>query len=806
MPEKNEDDDSVSGVPTLDSSGRRTPRAPQRHPREIGGFRILGKLGEGGMGIVYEAEQQSPRRRVALKVVRGGQFVDDVYLRMFRREAETLARLVHPNIAAIYEVGRTEDGQHFFTMELVSGQTLSAFVRDRLGAERPSPTDLRERLRLFNTICRAVNHAHQRSVIHRDLKPSNIVVTEGGEVKILDFGLARITDADVAAASVLSEMGTIKGTLPYMSPEQTSGDSRNVDLRTDVYSLGVILYELLSGRYPYETQTVSVVQAIRTICQEPPRPLKEASGGAAIDVDLQTIAAKALEKEPDQRYQSAAALAEDVERFRASQPILAHPPSTMYQLRKLVARHKLAVAAAGGVAVLLLALALTMVVQAERVRKERDRATAEAAKASAISVFLLDALGAADPWSKGSRNVTLLDALAQAQAKARTAFGSQPLVEASVLRTIGTTFSNLAEYSEAEKALRGALDLRVAAAGPKSPEAADALRALSRMYAEWRKFDEAEKYARDALEITRWIHGDKSLATAAAMNALAGAVAGGGRLPESRSLAEEVLRIARAGPGAAEIAGFGHVDAGTVEIDALKSLFLIALDQGESPRMDALSRETLALVKARYGNRHPEVATALSDYALAQMYNGDLAGAERSYLEVIELRVALLGSDHPEVASARENLGNAYFRAGKLDETARSLEVVLAMRRKALGDDSEPVARTLSNMAAVYREAGNNEAAERAYREAVDRFRRKLGPEHPSVGHALSGLGDVLRREGKFGEAEATLRSALDILVKALGEDSSMAQVTLNRSADLYTAWGKPAQAAAYTARLKPPK
>ena len=806
MTETNEDVDSISGLPTLDPGAQVGSRAPEPHLGEIGGFRILRKLGEGGMGIVYEAEQQNPRRRVALKVVRGGQFVDELSLRMFRRETETLARLAHPNIAAIYEAGRTEGGQHFFTMELIAGQTLSAFVRQRLGGDRPSRAERRERLRLFITICRAVSHAHQRGVIHRDLKPSNIAVTDAGEVKILDFGLARITDADVAGGTVLSDVGSIKGTLPYMSPEQTSGDSRDIDLRSDVYSLGVILYEMLAGLYPYDTQTSSLVQAIKIICEERPRPLRETPGGASIDVDLQTIAAKALEKEPDRRYQSAAALAEDVERFLANEPILAHPPSPVYQLRKLVARHKLAVVAAGGIAVSLLALALTMVVQAERVGRERDRATAEAAKASAINDFLLDSLGAADPWSRGSRNVTLLDALSQAQAKTRTAFGSQPLVEASVLRTIGVTFSNLAEYSEAEKALREALDLRVAAAGPRSPEAADALGALSLMYTEWRKFDEAEKYARETLEITRGLYGAETLAAAAAMNDLAVAVAGAGRLPESRALAEEALRIARAQHTAEENVGVRRIDAGKVEIDALESLSQIALDQGDSARMDALGRERLALVKARYGDRHPEVATALSDFALAQMYNGDLAGAEGSYLEVIDMRIALLGSDHPDVASARENLGNVFFRAGKLNQTAQSLEVVLAMRRKALGDDSEPVARTLSNMAAVYREAGNNEAAERTYREAVVRFRRKLGPEHPSVGHALSGLGDVLRREGKFAEGEATLESALDILVKALGEESSMAQTTLKRFADLYTAWGKPARAAAFTARLKAAK
>src|SRR5262249_22335457 len=338
-------------------------------PIFIGDYRLIRKLGEGGMGVVYEAEQQRPRRPVALKVIRGGRLVDEYQVRLFQRETQALARLKHPGIAAIYESGGAEDGQHYFAMELVRGVPLLDYVKGiRLTGEQP-PSSIRRRLELFLKVCDAISYAHQRGVIHRDLKPANILVADesegqslGGsriirvEVKVLDFGLARITDADGTDVSGLSQTGHIKGTVPYMSPEQVRGNPGQIDVRTDVYSLGVFLYELLAERLPYNFEHTTVPQAIRIICEETPKPPSHVWSEASdwkIDRDVETIALKALEKDPERRYQSAAAMAEDVERYLKNQPIRSRPPSTFYRFHKLVARHKAPFALLVAVVVLL---------------------------------------------------------------------------------------------------------------------------------------------------------------------------------------------------------------------------------------------------------------------------------------------------------------------------------------------------------------------------------------------------------------------------------------------------------------------
>jgi serine/threonine-protein kinase len=813
---------------TLAGEGRESTVTFQRQglnsERRIGPYKLIRELGRGGMGTVWLAARADEQfeKRVALKVVRSSD--SEEVLRFFRRERQILAGLEHPHVARLLDGGTTDEGLPYFVMEHVEGVPIDRYCDEH-------QLTIPERLKLFEGVCSAVQHAHRSLVVHRDLKPSNVLVTEEGVPKLLDFGIAKLLNPEVAGASHETVLAM---TPDYASPEQVRG--RAITTATDVYSLGVILYELLTGHRPYRVKTHEHVEVLKAVCEEEPERPSTAVGrteerqkpdGTTVITtpeeagrlrhetpeklkrrlkgDLDAIVMSALQKDPLQRYPSVEALARDVRRYLDGQPVTARKASTSYRLRKLVERHKLGVAAGATILVLLIALAVTSTIQAARIRKERDRATAETAKVTAMNTFLEDALGAADPWEKGSRNISLLDALRQAQAKAESAFHGQPLIRAAILQTIGSTFANLAEFQEGEKALRTALVLRTAAGGPRSEEVAESQASLSNLYGLWHRFDEAVNAGKVSLDITRELHGPRSLETAAAMNPLGQAYVRNGDLKSLKPLAEEMLALVRA-PGTVQRGPGKPIDRTKVEVQALTLLANVALAEESYPRMEALDRERLDKVRAHLPELRSEMSGALNDLATAQSMNGDLTGAEANYKEALAINTAEVGEEHPETLVVRENLGGVYFKEKRYDETLRMLDVVLAGRRKALGADAEPVGRTLANIGTVSVAAGKLEEGERSFRDSLAVLVPKLGEQNLDVASVRMSLADVLRKRGNLDAAEPLMRSALDVRAKILGETHAATQRALKALADLETARGKTAEAAAYTARLVPAK
>jgi len=824
--------------------GAVAPRPAPPLPATIAGYRIVGLLGEGGMGVVWEAEQERPNRRVALKVMRRDHRVDDLHRRLFLREAETLARLKHPNIAAIYASGHTEDGHDFFAMELVQGRTLAQWL-----ADRPARLDVGElglRLHLFRTICDAVHYAHQRGVIHRDLKPANIIVSDALEaasehssgshlptVKILDFGLARIVDADVAATQV-SEIGMIKGTLQYMSPEQARGDVAAIDVRTDVYALGMILYEMLTGRRPYEVNRAALAEAVRVICEDTPLPLRESwSGVRKPDGDLETIVNKALEKEADRRYGSAAALADDVGRYMDSQPIQARPPSAAYQLRKMVQRNRLAAGFAATLLLLVVAFAGVATIQARAVSRQRDRAEAEAAKAQAVNQFMRETLSAANPWGAGY-NVSVVEALDQATKKISSSFAGQPLVEAEVEQTIGDTFKSLGRFSRAKPLLESAFDARTRLLGRDDPETIESLAALSQLA--WRdsRFDEAITRTRELLEVRRRVFKDPSAEVAKTLEILGRVLTAAGRYEEAGTVIQDALVMSRTlhGERSLEVAACYQAQ-GALEV-AWQQDYALA---------EELARKQIEILRALEGGDTMETAMALNDLGVTVM----LQGRSEEAVPILEKAANDLrrrgGDRHPQLAKTLENLANAEYRLGHYDRSLELLGKVITIRREVLGDDSPDVARTLTNMGSLYRKAGNLDKAEATLRDAVARMERAYGPDHSDVASTHRTLGLVLLDQGKLGEAETQLRSALAIAekafptgspglagyqgplgkvlvargrhreaerllkaahqanLKAYGADGRQTTAAAEALAGMYDAWGRPDLAARYRAK-----
>src|SRR5262245_46277980 len=470
-------------------------RAPM--PERIGPYRILGRLGEGGMGVVYLAEQTEPiRREVALKVIRAGADSEGIVAR-FEVERQMLASMDHPNIARVFDAGSDAEGRPYFAMERIDGVPITAYCRERR-------LSVRERLLLFLEVCRGVRHAHRRGVIHRDLKPSNILVTEAGGVrvpKVIDFSIAKALGTSVLGTEFRTRVGQVVGTLEYMSPEQAMGRVDAMDTRSDVYALGVLLYEMIADRLPQDLQGLSLHEAVRKIAEEPPRSLRAESTIAPgrVDSDLETIVSKCLEKEPDRRYGSAAELTEDVERYLDSRPILARRPSRAYQLRKLVGRHRVAFGVAALAITFLVIFSVTVTVQLAVQRRERARADAQARKADRVAQFMAESFQGA-PFNLG-HGATVVSALDRALEKLPAGESDEPEADAEIRILLGNACDHAGEMETAQRLFRESVVLLQGKLGPRDPQVANALQSLGVCLYYSGKLEEASTAASDVLEI-----------------------------------------------------------------------------------------------------------------------------------------------------------------------------------------------------------------------------------------------------------------------------------------------------------------
>ncbi|HEU0178664.1 MAG TPA: serine/threonine-protein kinase [Blastocatellia bacterium] len=724
----------------------------------VGSYRVTRLIGRGGMGAVYEAERDDEQflQQVAIKIIKRGMDTDFVRDR-FLRERQILASLDHPHIARLFDGGATPTGLPYFVMEFVAGEPITSYCRR-------SQLSVNEKLKLFRKVCSAVQHAHQRLVIHRDLKPSNILITEDGEPKLLDFGIAKLVSPDGSQPYTRTETALRLMTPEYASPEQARGQA--IATTTDVYSLGVVLYELLTERRPHEFKTSSPAEIERAICDteidEPSKVVGQMTGAPtrlarALEGDLDNITLMAMRKEPERRYQSVEQFSEDIRRYLAGMPVAARKDTFGYRAGKFVRRHKAGVAILALVAI----LAVAMAVQAARIARERDRANQAVATAQAVEQSLVAMFEVADPGKARGNVITARELLDQGAEKVLRELKDQPAVQAKLLDTIGQLYQSIGLYDRAQPLMEEALKLRRQALGNESPDVATSLNHLGEVGRLKGDYARSEPLFREALAMRRKLLGDESKDVAESLHKMGVLLVDRGSFGEAESLLREALALRRKlfGDETAEVA------------DSLHSLGRLMWRTGKLHEAELLYRQALNLRRKVYGADHPSVAHSLNNLAITLQEQGDLRGAETIFREALAMRRKLLGEEHPEVAVSLANLASVLQDQKEYDEAERLFRQVLTLKHKVLGEEHPLLANTMHNLAMLLRDKGDYEEAEALYRQSMAMRRNLLGDGHWEVGMSLYSLAVLLYLKGEYEEAEKMERQAIDTYLKSLQPD-----------------------------------
>jgi serine/threonine protein kinase/Flp pilus assembly protein TadD len=743
--------------------------------RKIGPYKLLSVLGEGGFGMVYLAEQYEPvRRRVALKVIKPGMDTKQVIAR-FEAERQALALLDHPNIAHVFDAGTTEADRPYFALELVKGLPITEHCDQH-------KLDIEERLELFQQVCDAVQHAHQKGIIHRDLKPSNILVqTSGGKPvpMIIDFGVAKAINQPLTERTLFTEQGQFVGTPEYMSPEQAGITIEDIDTRSDIYSLGIVLYELLTGTLPFtreELKQASLAEILRTIREvDPPHPSTRLSslGDKANKIaerrcielatltkrlhkELEWIPLKAMRKEPDQRYQTASEFAQDVRNYLKGDPLLAGPESATYRLKKAIKRNRALLTGIAAVLVVLLAgivvstifaigqarartKAEILRVQAERAREKEAVARVEAERHAKISEAVVDflkndLLASVDPEKALGREVTVREVLDAASEHIEGKFKDEPLVEASIHNTLGVTYRKLGKYK---------------AAGP---------------------------HLERALEICREQLDEEDASTLTSMNSLAVLYVSQGRYDKAETLYVKALEVRR------RVLGEEHPDT----LRSMHNLAVLYSEQGRYDEAEPLCVKTLEGHRRVFGEEHPYVLKSMNSLAVLYSEQGRYDEAEPLYVKTLEVSRRVVGEEHPDTLLSRNNLAWLYVSQGRYDKAEPLYVKALEVRRRVLGEEHPDTLLSMFNLAMLYNEQGHYDKAEPLLVKALEGHRRVLGEEHPYVLRSMSGLGLVYYAQGRYVEVEALLLKVLEINRRVLGEEHPDTLTSMNNLGSLY--------------------
>lgn len=755
--------------------------ANEQMPEQIGQYRILREIGEGGMSVVYEAEQSEPvKRRVALKVIRPGMDTRDVISR-FEAERQALALMDHVNIAKIFDGGTTDAGRPYFVMELVEGELITNFCDD-------ARLTIHQRLELFLTVCAAIQHAHQKGVVHRDLKPSNILVCEQDNkplVKVIDFGIAKALDATLSDDPTETRYGQIMGTPSHMSPEQATGQIYSIDTRTDVYSLGVVLFSLLSGVLPYEID-MSTGETIRSAIEKASttRPSVKLQQLANDDTNIDALAAarstkpdrllktlrtdidwivlRAMELEQDRRYQTINALANDIRNYLTSRPIEARPPSNSYLLSRFVRRHRKSVLAVSVAVLALLGGAAMATIGMVRATNAEKIARTEQLTAQKAKEFLVDIFKVADPETARGERISASELLKQGAERIETQLSDEPLIQSELLQTMGRAFENLALYDEALPMLRKGLQQSIEVYGEQHEKVALARQELGEVLWRTGQYDEAKAMHQAAIDFFEHEHGKEYPGVAINQSKLGMAHLHAGEYEDAKKLFEHSLAVFKR---------LGLEDSDDYA-DTLNNLGGMELRQGSLDSAATYFRDALKIWRDNYGDPHPNIALMLANLGTVFAKQGDHDAAADYYQQALAMRRLLYNDQpHSQIAVSLNNLGLLYWRQNRPAQAEPLIRESLNMRRQIYGDFSTSVATGLNNLALVLMEQGQVGKATETFRESIEVREVLQGEDHPSVAVTRTNLAAALCADGDYQDGLREIKRSLISLQAALGPE-----------------------------------